>query len=521
MEDVTERTHWLQRLEASEHRYRRLFESARDGILILDAATMRIIDSNPFMHELLGYSHDELLGKELWQIGLFSDREQSRTVQQRLKSERYVRYDNLPLRSAAGSIREVEFVSNVYGENGLQLAQCNIRDISLRREIERILETQARDLAASHRQKDEFLAILSHELRNPLAPIFSALQVLAEEANGSPAENDARGVIERQVTHLARLIDDLLEVSRVTTGRVRLQVERVDLNATVARLVEATRPAMERKKQHLSVSMPADELAVVADPVRLEQIFSNLLTNACKYTDDGGRVSVGLEREGENAVVRVQDNGVGIAPALLEKVFDLFIQAERSLSRSEGGLGVGLALAKSLVELHGGTVEAHSAGLGLGSEFVVRLPLAPGPQPVATAPDRPAAGQAVGALRVLIADDNSDAASMLGILLRRRGHHVEVAHDGRRALEMALASPPEVMLLDIGLPGLSGLEVARQLRERPEMEDIVLVAVTGYGREADRQRSMDAGFDHHLVKPVATGTLTALLTEIAAIRRPG
>jgi CheY-like chemotaxis protein len=258
----------------------------------------------------------------------------------------------------------------------------------------------------------------------------------------------------------------------------------------------------------------------VADPVRLDQIFSNLLKNAWKYTHDGGQVNVTVTRDGESAVVRVQDNGVGIAPELLGKVFDLFIQAERSLSRSEGGLGVGLALARSLVELHGGTVEAHSAGPELGSEFVVRLPLAPGLQLDQKAPDLPATRRPEDPLRILIADDNTDAASMLGVLLRRRGHDVQVVLDGRHALEAALESNPQVALLDIGLPGLDGLEVARRLRERPEMNNVVLVAVTGYGRDADRQRSLEAGFDHHLVKPVATGTLTALLNEIAAVRPP-
>ncbi len=514
IEDVTDARIAQRRVRDSEQRYRRLFESARDGILILDAGTMTIVDANPYMSELLGYSHEEFEGKQLWEIGLFQDKAESEAAVRTLREVGYVRYEDLPLESEAGVVREVEFVCNVYEEDGRQVAQCNIRDITERRRLERQIHEQARALADAGRRKDEFLAMLSHELRNPMAPIFNALQLIGQLNGENVLQREARGVIERQVRHLSRLVDDLLEVSRITTGRIRLHIERVDLNGVVRRALERAQPLIDRREQRITVSLPDRVLWLRADAARLEQIVGNLLNNASKYGQVGGHIGLTIESEGGHAVLRVRDDGIGMAPDLVPHIFDLFTQADKSLDRAEGGLGIGLALVKNLVELHRGAVEAFSAGTGRGSEFVVRLPLASGDEvPLTPAPAQPPTATAAP-LKVLVVDDSEDATRMSAMLLRSWGHEVRVAHDGATALERAAGFYPHVILLDIGLPGMDGYEVARQVRQTPHLEDVRLVAVTGYGQETDRQRSQEAGFDVHLVKPVESADIKAMLAEL-------
>jgi CheY-like chemotaxis protein len=392
-----------------------------------------------------------------------------------------------------------------------------LRDSTERKHFEEELQRRADALEDADRRKDEFLAMLGHELRNHLAAIFNALHILARVSE-DPLVSQAQGMLDRQVRQLARLVDDLLDVSRITRGKLQLQKSLVEFKAVVAPAVQTARPLLDARRQELVVGLPEEPLWLEADPGRLAQVVTNLLHNAAKYSDEGGRVTLTARREGHQCVLRVRDQGVGIAPDLLPRVFDLFTQAERSLDRAQGGLGIGLALVKRLVELHGGAVEAHSGGPGQGSEFVVRLPLPLGVEGGTPTPTAQGAARAERPLRVLVVEDNADAAATLGVLLRLYGHEAQVAPCGPTALEMAAAFRPEVVLLDIGLPGLDGFQVAQRLRERPDTKEVVLVAMTGYGQESDRRRAREAGFDHFLVKPVDPAELERLLAERA---RPG
>ena len=513
-EDITARRRAEAAVVTSEARYRRLFQTARDGILILDADTLRVIDANPFMTELLGYTHDEFLGKELWQIGLFSDKQASQAAYGELREHAYIRYDHLPLQAKDGRRAEVEFVCNTYRVDARHVAQCNIRDISDRSRLEKKAHEHAEALADLHRRKDEFLAMLSHELRNPLAPIANAVQLLRLQPNEGPLQHTARTIIERQVTQMTRLVDDLMEVSRITTGRVQLRLERVAVNGVVERAVESARPLIDRHRHELAVSPSPEPVWLDADAARLEQVVVNLLTNAAKYTKDGGRVSLSVRQEGDECVLRVRDTGVGIAPELLPRVFDLFTQAERSLDRSQGGLGIGLALVQRLVDLHRGRVEVVSV-LGQGSEFVVRLPVVVSPAPLQ--PNRTEAAPPTGPpLRGLVVDDNVDAAQSLAHLLEACGHAVRTAYTGPTAVAEAGGYDADVVLLDLGLPELDGYEVARRLRRQPTHKGTVLVALTGYGQETDRERSRAAGFDYHLTKPADFGKILEILAKVKA-----
>jgi PAS domain S-box-containing protein len=512
--DVTERKEAEGALKFSEVQYRRLFETARDGILILDATTLKIIDANPFMTELLGYAHDEFLGKELWEIGFFGDKRASQAMYRELQEHGYVRYDHLPLETKNGKRAEVEFVSNVYQADHRFVAQCNIRDISERSRMERKLQEQTEALADLHRRKDEFLAMLSHELRNPLAPIANAVQLLRLQEEADPLTQLVHDIIERQVKQLTRLVDDLMEVSRITTGRVQLRLDRVTMNGIVERAIETTRPLIDQRRHELMLTLSPHPVWLNADAARLEQVVVNLLTNAAKYTDAGGHIWLTVRQEGDECVLCVRDTGVGIAPELLPHIFELFTQAERSLSRSQGGLGIGLALVQRMVEMHGGEVEVHSI-LGQGSEFIVRLPvmLASAPQP----PSTPAATATLVThpLRALVVDDNVDTAKSLALLVQSLGHDVRMTHNGSATQQAALDFRPNVVLLDIGLPGIDGYEVARWIRQQGVLQGIVLVAITGYGQESDRQHSLDAGFDFHLVKPTDFGKLQEILATVS------
>jgi signal transduction histidine kinase/DNA-binding response OmpR family regulator len=371
-----------------------------------------------------------------------------------------------------------------------------------------------KELENADRQKNEFLSMLAHELRNPLAPIRNAAEVIRLSAPEHTRLQWAREVIDRQLAHLVRLVDDLLDVSRITRGKIRLQRGPVDV-AEVARVaVEASRPLIEKHGHALDVSLPAHPVEVDGDPARLTQVLTNLLNNAAKYTEDGGRIGLAVGPAGDDVVVRVKDNGVGIPPEMLTAVFDLFTQADRSLDRSQGGLGVGLTLVKRLVELHAGTVAAHSDGAGKGSEFVVRLPRLGAPaRPAAADRSFPVADPA-DRLTILLADDNVDGAESLATLLRLGGHDVRLAYDGRSALDLAASTRPDVVFLDIALPGVDGYEVARRLRAGDATRGIALIAVTGFGRDEDVQRARGAGFEHYLVKPVDPRLLMGLLGSL-------
>lgn len=369
-------------------------------------------------------------------------------------------------------------------------------------------------LKESDRRKDEFLAMLAHELRNPLAPIRNSVQIFRNRDLTPSQRHWATEVIDRQVHQMTRLVDDLLDVSRITRGKIELRKERVELAEVLTNAVEASRPLIEKWGHELTLSVGDQPIALYADPTRLAQVFQNLLNNAAKYMDQGGHIWVSAERQDDRAVVRVLDTGIGIPPEMLPRIFDMFTQVDHSLDRAEGGLGLGLTLVQRLVEMHGGSVSAHSEGLGQGSEFVVRLPFASNAQIGEFKPaDEPTKPRTLGSRRILIVDDNRDAADTLGLLLRDMGNIVHLAYDGLEAVAAAATYQPEIILLDIGLPKLNGYEAARRIREAPGGADILLVALTGWGQDEDRRRSREAGFDHHLTKPVGFAALEKLLAE--------
>ena len=367
-------------------------------------------------------------------------------------------------------------------------------------------------LRDADRRKDEFLATLAHELRNPLAPIGNGVQVLRMRAHEDAAIDEIAAVMERQVTHMVRLIEDLLEVSRISRGRVDLRPEPVSVESIVRNAVETSQPLIDAGDHQLTVTVPAEPLMLNGDPVRLAQVFSNLLNNAAKYTDKGGRIWLTVYREGMAVVIAVRDTGTGIPPDMLSHVFELFTQVPGNEGRAHGGLGIGLTLVKTLVEMHGGTVWASSAGPGKGSEFVVRLPLLADPPARASAEQAPVTK--VRARRVLVVDDNRDAAQSLSLLLRLMGLSTSVAHSGPDALETLRTFKPALVFLDIGMPEMDGHEVARRIRAMPEYRELVLVAMTGWGQDEDRRRSQQAGFDHHLIKPVDVRALEAFLRKL-------
>jgi signal transduction histidine kinase len=370
-----------------------------------------------------------------------------------------------------------------------------------------------RDLEQADRQKDEFLSMLAHELRNPLAPIRSAVAVLRRFAEDGSDARRAHDVIDRQVSHLARLVDDLLDVSRITRGKIDMKMATLDVATVIDTAVETSRPQLEALSHELHVQLPDAPLFVNADHARLAQILSNLLNNAAKFTPRGGTIWLSALSEGDEAVFRVRDTGIGIPPEMLERVFDLFTQVEQSLDRAQGGLGIGLTVVQRLVELHGGRVEAASAGIGCGSEFTVRLPAVAAAALPAEPEESPSATDAARqGLRVLVVDDNADAAESLAWLLRLSGHQTRVAYDGPSAIEAALLFQPQALILDLGLPGLDGYRVAQHLRQEPAVHSALFIALSGYGREVDQRRSSEAGFDHHLIKPVDVNTLLEILS---------
>ena len=369
---------------------------------------------------------------------------------------------------------------------------------------------------SANRAKDEFLAMLGHELRNPLSPILTALQLM--KLRGSDASERERTVIERQVTHLTRLVDDLLDVSRIARGKVELKEEIVEIAEIVAKAIEIASPLLEQRTHTLDVHVQRTGLTVKGDSTRLSQVISNLLTNAAKYTAPGGHITIRTEGDDGEVVVRVRDTGMGITPEVLPRVFDLFVQERQAIDRSQGGLGLGLTIVRNLVERHGGTVSASSEGPGKGSEFVVRLPRASAGSVLEDAPANSAFSESVvprqgNSPRVLVVDDSVDGAEMLAAALSAKGYDTRVAHDAPVALRIAADFRPDVAFLDIGLPVMDGYELAARLRELPDLNGMKLIALTGYGQESDRQKSREAGFDHHLVKPVDLLILESVLAE--------
>jgi signal transduction histidine kinase len=380
-----------------------------------------------------------------------------------------------------------------------------------------VLRQRADELAEISRHKDEFLATLAHELRNPLAPIRNAVQYLGMKGSQEPDVKSARDVIARQLAVMVRLIDDLLDISRISQNKLAIRKEQVTLAAVVESAVESSRSFIQECGNELTVSVPAQPIHLDADPIRLAQVFLNLLNNAAKYTKRGGHIWLTAKREGSDAVVSVRDNGIGIPANMLAGIFDMFTQVDRSLERSHGGLGIGLSLVRRLVDMHDGTIEAHSKGTEEGSEFIVRLPLDIQPPlelpPVSEGPK----ATSLSGCRILVVDDNSDSADTLGMLLRLKGNEIRTAYDGLEALEVAESFHPELVLLDIGLPKLNGYEVARRIRQQQWGRDLIIVALTGWGQDEDRRRSHEAGFNFHIVKPVELAALEKLLAGLSAM----
>jgi len=395
--------------------------------------------------------------------------------------------------------------------NGFATVSQNVTE---RREMLDEVRALATNLSEADRRKNEFLATLAHELRNPLAPISNAVQVLRRRGAGDvDAVESSSELLERQVAQMSRLVDDLIDMSRITSGRIELRKERIDLSTVVTHAVETTRPQFRSMNQELRIAIPEEPVMLYADPARLTQVLGNLLNNACKFSNRGGKVWLTVAPENGDVDIRVRDNGIGMTQDEIPRVFDMFTQLDTSLERSRDGLGIGLTLVRTLVELHGGSITVHSEGRGRGSEFVVRLPrVAKGETMPATNHDAPA--PVVPRRRILIVDDNEDGATSLSMLLNLVGHQTFTANDGHEALSAFERIRPDVALLDIGLPGINGFEVARRIRELPFGREAVLIAVTGWGQEDDRSRSRAAGFDAHLVKPVNHEELTKLLAAM-------
>ena len=420
----------------------------------------------------------------------------------------------VPIDETAAPIRDAR--GNVTG------AVLVFRDISSRRATEKLLESQAAELRQraillkeADQRKDQFLAMLAHELRNPLAPIRNAVQVLKMIGAPDPNQQWAGDVIERQTRHLSRLVDDLLDVSRITRGKVTLKRETLELSTILNRAVEMSQPLITDRRHRLSVTLPAEPVRINGDLTRLVQVVSNMLNNAAKFTPSGGSIRLEAGKIGEEAVIRVIDNGIGMTEDLLPHIFDLFTQEDRSLDRTQGGLGLGLTLARNLVELHGGRVEARSDGPGKGSELIVWLP-ALSEEPAQLTGGLPGMRQNVSPdrRRILILEDHVDSAEMLSVMLKLGGHDVKIAFDGDRALEAAIEFHPQVILCDIGLPGMNGYEIAAQLRTYPQFKLTQLIAISGYGQEADLIRSKEAGFDYHLTKPVDPDMLKSMIGSV-------
>ncbi|MCX4173128.1 MULTISPECIES: PAS domain S-box protein [Paraburkholderia] len=489
-----------------------IFEHLSDAIVITDLRG-NITDFNAGGERVLGYRRREVLGKP---IAMFYPPEDALRIRREVlaalaadgtwrRELTFVRRDGTrgvcetvvkPLANARGDIYGAVSVS---------------RDITGRRRAEQQLQRLNLELSKADRRKDEFLATLAHELRNPLAPMRNVLEILRLKEFADPQLSWSRDVFDRQLQHMTHLVDDLLEVSRITQGKLELRKQRLELARAMQSAMEAARPTVQASAHHLSVTLPREPLYLDADPTRLSQMILNLLNNAAKYTPPGGSISLAAEREGDEAVIVVRDSGIGIPREHLDSVFEMFSQLAPALERSQGGLGIGLALVRGLAELHGGTVAAFSNGPGTGSEFVIRLPLSKATPEQSES--SPAEMPRTAGLRVVIVDDNADAADSLAMVLELEGHEVRTAGDGIAGLELIGEFAPQAVILDIGLPRLNGYELARRIRHDHQDADILLIAVTGWGQQQDKQTAEEAGFDHHFTKPVDPRELQRVLSR--------
>jgi PAS domain S-box-containing protein len=513
--DVTLRRKAEKALQRSEQLLADFFENAAVGLHWVgpDGIVLRV---NQTELDLLGYTREEYIGHHISEF--HADPPVIKDILNKLSCGECLQGYEARLRCKDGSVRHVLISSNVLWEDGKFIhTRCFTRDVTRQKEAEMALraEIEIRERAEAalreiDRRKDEFLATLAHELRNPLAPIRQAALISKAPDATEAQKRWSHDVISRQVHHMSLLLDDLLDVSRVTRGTLELRTEMTELLAVVDAAVETARPLIDAKRHRFSIELPSDPVVFAADPLRLAQVLSNLLTNAAKYTDPAGEIRLRATADAEHVTISVSDTGIGMSAEALSRVFAMFSQIQSGQDRSEGGLGIGLALARGLVELHGGVIEARSAGLGKGSEFIVRLPrrrIHDSKRPAA----RLEPASRVSPRRVLIADDNRDAADSLAMLLRLDGHEVTVANNGREALATFNTLLPEVAVLDIGMPELDGYEVARQVRQHSLGRAVTLIAVTGWGQEADKARTLAAGFNHHFTKPIEPEQLAHLL----------
>jgi two-component system CheB/CheR fusion protein len=511
--------HDLKQSQEGSIRQARILERTHEPIIVREPGG-EIVYWNRGAEQLYGYAKQEAVGRNSHELLQTSGAADVEAIEDALAREGKWSGE-LTHRTRGGETLVVESSMAVVSEGEQRLVIETNRDMSQRKALEDSLRKRVSELAAADRHKNQFLAMLAHELRNPLAPMRNAIDIMRAQGSGS-TNGESIDMLHRQVSKMARIVDDLLEVARITHGQIQLRKAPVVLQEIVRNSVETVQPAMGRHGLDLHLALPAEPLLVQGDATRLEQVVCNLLENAVKFTPDAGRIAVEVRAEQaradarRQAVVSVRDSGVGIQAEMLWRVFDLFVQADESLARSSGGLGIGLSLVRALVEGHDGSVTAHSDGIGRGSEFVVRLPLIEHqPAPAQVRPEQPPVRAAIEAERVLVVDDNADFLSSMAVLLELAGVPVRTAGNGPEALRVATEFQPSSVLLDVGLPGMNGYEVARRLREQPGLDKALLIAITGYGSEADVSSAREAGFDHHLVKPVEVDEVLALLGRCA------
>jgi signal transduction histidine kinase/CheY-like chemotaxis protein len=524
-----------QQLRQRGEQFKTLLDQAPLGVYLVDA-DFRLREVNPIAKPVFDSIEGGVIGRDFDEVlhvlleGEHADEIEGIFRRTLGTGEPYVANERFRTRENQGLGDYYDWrVDRIILPDGRFGVVCYFQDVSAQVIARKSLEESREALRDADRRKDEFLATLAHELRNPLAPLRNSLEIMKRSRGNSDLIERSRVTMERQLSHMVRLIDDLLDVSRITRNQLLLRREMVDFASIIHRALETCRPLADAAEHELRIALPTEPISLHADPARLAQVFGNLLTNACKFTERRGLIELSAEvlpgePSGERPtdreiVVKIRDSGVGIPPEMLGKVFEMFAQVDRSLERSRGGLGIGLTLVKRLVELHGGVVTAHSEGPGTGSEFTVRLPVATGagmqkipgfdPEP-ATATSR----------RILIVDDNEDAASSLETLLKIGGNATLIAHDGQQALRSAAAFRPDIVLLDIGMPGMSGYATCRAMRERPWGKDILIAALTGWGQDEDRRKSKEAGFDAHMVKPVDYAAVVKLLASLSPDQEP-
>ena len=516
--DASQKRRAERALVRSEEQYRALFTSIDEGYCVIEMlydddrpVDYRFLEVNPAFEEHTGLR--DATGKRVRELAPGHEAHWFETYGRVAETGEPTRFEN---EAKAMGGRWFDVYAFRLGEPEERKVAVLFTDITERKRLERTLRHRVEDLAEADRRKDEFLAMLAHELRNPLSAIGNAVTLSTRSGLQEHIEWSME-VITRQMRHLTRLIDDLLDVSRINRGKIELRREVLDLTPILEGAAATAGPLIDERKHTLQVAMDRGDLWADVDPTRLEQVVVNLLNNAAKYSEDGGNILLWARHEGDEVVISVRDRGIGIPPEKLTQMFELFAQGDRSLARSEGGLGIGLTVVKKLVEMHGGTVEATSQGPGKGSEFTVRLPRAARPAAPAPAKAAPTGGEAKPS-RILVVDDNVDTARGMARLLKLLGHEVAVAHDGPEGIEAARRHRPDFVLLDIGLPGMDGYEVASRLRREECGKDAVIIAISGYGREEDRRRSKGAGIDHHLIKPLDQDALLSLLSAGAGGR---